>query len=150
MATKGRKPKPYLLKASEGNRGHRKLKPPPVAPAGQFEPPFPLEGIARGEWDRILLEAPWLRASEAMALADRCLCFQRMMEAEQDIAKRGMVVRTRNGKVKNPSVQIARGYRLSVQKHDVELGLTWAARSRGGAEGDSFAAVDALEDKLCG
>jgi len=57
----GRKPKPFFLKLAEGNRGRRKLKPGADLPPGPFESPFPLDGIARKEWDRIIAAAYWLR-----------------------------------------------------------------------------------------
>lgn len=154
----GRKPKPFLLKLAEGNRGRRKLVPGVDLPPGPFPPPFPLDGVARGEWTRIVAMAYWLRPTDSVAIADRCLCFQRMLEAEQDIRDRGSIVRTRNGKVANPSIRIARSYRISVQRHDAELGLT--ASSRGRLEGDvppsrppgqeATAQMDPIERALCG
>jgi P27 family predicted phage terminase small subunit len=149
----GRKPKPFLLKLAEGNRGRRKLIPGVELPAGPFDPPFPLDGIALQEWERIIAAAYWLRETDAVAVADRCLCFQRMLECEQDVRDRGVLTRTRAGKVTNPSVRIARGYRTSIQRHDAELGLTASSRSRvsDDAQGPSSPGyVDPLERKLCG
>lgn len=156
--TTGRKPKPFFLKLTEGNRGHRTLKPGVDLPSGPFEPPFPLDGIALREWERITTVAYWLCESESAAIADRCLCFQRMLESEEDIRRRGVVVRTRNGNVANPSIRIARSYRLSIQRHDSELGLTASSRSR--VDGDSVPnpnlpkqpgkPMDPLERALCG
>lgn len=155
----GRKPKPFLLKIAEGNRGRRKLSPGVDPPAGPFPPPFPLDGIARSEWTRITGLAYWLRSTDAVAIADRCLCFQRVLEAEQDVRDRGTIVRTRNGKVANPSIRIARAYRISMQRYDAELGLT--ASSRGRVEGDvpplnpdaakaAEVQMDPIERALCG
>jgi P27 family predicted phage terminase small subunit len=154
----GRKPKPFLLKLTEGNRGHRKLKPGADLPAGPFESPFPLDGIARSEWNRIVAAAYWFRETDSAAIADRCLCFQRMLEAEQDIRDRGAIVRTRNGKVTNPSIRIARAYRLSIQRYDAELGLTASSRGRVDVDGAvpmmptqiQRRPIDPLEDALCG
>ncbi len=145
---KGRKPKPYLVKAAAGNPGKRKLQPGVQPAATPFDPPMPLEGAAAEEWRRVVSEATWLRAPEAAAIADRCLCWARLLEAEADIAERGFIVRTRNGKVKNPSVQIAREYRKAIQAYDAALGLTTIARERlspAKPEGG-----DALENALCG
>jgi P27 family predicted phage terminase small subunit len=155
----GRKPKPFLLKLAEGNRGRRKLKPGVDLPVGPFEPPFPLDGIALVEWERIVAAAFWLRETDSVAVADRCLCFQRLLEAEQDIRDRGTIVRTRNGKVANPSIRIARTYRVSIQRYDSELGLTASSRSR--VDGDALPSgasmpahatkpMDPLERALCG
>lgn len=158
----GRKPKPFLLKMAEGNRGHRKHKPGAELPAGTFEPPFPLDGIALAEWNRIVAIAYWLRESDSVAVADRCLCFQRMLEAEQDIRDRGSIVRTRNGKVTNPSIRVSRAYRISIQRYDSELGLTASSRGRidegataqpAGASAGVNAPVtnmDPIEKALCG
>jgi P27 family predicted phage terminase small subunit len=154
----GRKPKPVLQKLTEGNPGRRKLNPGVDLPAGPFDPPFPLDGLALDEWDRVLAAAYWLRETDSFAIADRCLCFQRLLESEQDIRERGPLVRTRNGNVTNPSIRIARSYRLSIQRYDAELGLT--ASSRGRVEPDGIAPasqtqpqrrpIDPLEDALCG
>lgn len=152
MAKRGPIPKPFLLKMAEGNRGRRKQKPGALPPPSAFEPPFPLDGMALREWNRLLAEVPWLRAAESVAIADRCLCFQRLLEAEQDIRDRGSVVRTRNGNVLNPSIRIARGYRISLQRYDSELGLTSSARTRIDPDGVSPAGkqMDSIESKLCG
>jgi P27 family predicted phage terminase small subunit len=154
----GPKPKPVLQKLTEGNPGRRKLKPGVDLPAGPFGPPFPLDGIAWDEWERIVAAAYWLRETDSVAIADRCLCFQRMLEAEQDIRERGALVRTRNGQVTNPSIRIARAYRLSIQRYDAELGLTASSRGRVEPEGMALPAqtqpqrrpIDPLEEALCG
>lgn len=154
----GSKPKPFFLKLMEGNRGHRTLKPGVDLPSGPFEPPFPLDGIALQEWERITTVAYWLRESESAAIADRCLCFQRLLECEQDIRDRGQVVRTRNGKVANPSIRIGRNYRLALQKYDAELGLTASSRTRVSEDGPPMGnmptqpskPMDPLERALCG
>lgn len=153
MTLRGRKPKPFLMKLHEGNRGKRKLLPGVEPQSRPFEPPFQLDGFALQEWDRILGVAYWLRESDSVAIADRCLCLQRCLEAEEDIRQRGHVVLTRNGRVQNPSIRIARSYRISIQRHDAELGLTASSRGRivtavglpssGGWD-------DVLERKLCG
>jgi phage terminase small subunit len=82
-----------------------------------------------------------------------------MLESEKDIQLRGCIVEgDKNSKVANPSIRIARAYRLSLQRYDSELGLT--ASSRGRVEGDGFTPtsptpgkpsepVDPLEWALC-
>jgi P27 family predicted phage terminase small subunit len=155
----GRKPKPAALKVAEGNLGHREIKPSIEVLPGAFEPPFPLDGIAQTEWDRILGAAFWLRETDSAAIADRCLCFQRMLESEQDIRERGLIVEgDKKSRVANPSIRIARAYRLSLQRYDSELGLTASSRSR--VEGEGFnppptthgkptEPIDPLEWALC-
>ena len=148
MTVKGRKPKPFLLKATGSGRGRRKPNPESALAAGEFAPPFPLDGIALREWKRIIAEAGWLQRSQAVAIADRCICFQRMLEAEEDVRQRGIIVRTRNGKVKNPSVQIARGYRISLQRHDEVLGLTPAGQMRVDTMPSLFSPTNHEEDPI--
>ena len=126
----GPKPKPFYLRVAEGNRGHRKLVPGVEPMAGPFVPAFPIDGIALQEFNRITAEAYWLRETEAVVITDRCLCFQRLLEAEEDIRQRGHVVRTRNGMTLNASIRVARAYRTALMRYDAELGLTPSARTR--------------------
>lgn len=133
------KPRPYYLPK-------RKLH------VGPFESPIHLDGFALSEWKRILQVAPWLTESDAAAIADRCLCAQRLMQAEDDIRLRGHICRTRNGKVKNQSVAIARDYRTKVMKYDEQLGLTPASRDKlsDAIRSTEQEATDRLEQLLCG
>jgi P27 family predicted phage terminase small subunit len=151
MAITGRKPKSYEQKLAEGNPGRRPIVPGLEVPAGKFRPPIALGEVGLREWNRILSCAYWLRETEAVAIADRCLCFERMVECEEDVAKRGTTVRTRNGKVANPSIRIGKGYRASMQRYDVELGLMSSSRTRmGAAAPDPNQPMDPLEAALCG
>lgn len=139
-----RKPEPFFT--AGGNRGRRNL-------AGPFKSPFRLDGIALQEWERILSIAFWLRESESVAIADRCLCVQRLLECEEDIRQRGHVIKTRNGMVLNPSIRTARSYRISLQRHDAELGLTASSRGRLVEAVPTFTPGgldDPLERALCG
>ena len=136
----------------EGNPGHRKLAPGLELPAGPFEAPFPLDGIALQEWERIVAEAFWLRETDASALADRCLCFQRLHEAEEDIRKLGMTTGKRGRRTANPSVRFARQYRQAIQRYDEQLGLTTSSRERLGAGAPlrpHAGQIDPLEAALC-
>jgi phage terminase small subunit len=120
---RGPKPKPYLLKAAEGFRGHRPHYPGVELPAGPFEPPCKLDDVARHEWDRVLAIAHWIRETDSVALADRCLCFQRVVECERQIQKMGLFVKTEDGEKSNPLIKIAHFYRASMAVWDRELGL---------------------------
>lgn len=148
MPPRGQKPKPYLMKESEGFRGHRKHSKGVDIPADAFEPPIPLDALARKEWDRVLSVAHWIRASDAMALADRCVCFQRLLECEDEIRRTGMTVETDKGSFTAPAVRNAKTYRTSLQRYDAELGLTASSRTRVGQE--QTGKVDELEAKLYG
>lgn len=151
---KGRKPKPHLLKVAEGFRGHRPSIPGIEPPAGPFDPPFELTGFARSEWDRLIAECYWLRASEAHALADRCLCALRLRDAEVDIEKRGANIRSQDAdgnesEYLNPNVSVAAKYRPLLMKYESEMCLTVASRQRAhGAE--QAKQMDSIESALCG
>lgn len=71
------------------------------------------------------------------------------MAAEADITKRGHVVKTRNGKVKNPSIQISRDYRTTVMQCDARLGLTVLDRERV-TTGPDTVPHDSVDAALCG
>ena len=92
--------------------------------------PAGLTEAARHEWRRVLAllrEREVLDALDEPALVDYARCWMRLEEAEQDIARRGVLVKGERGKVKNPSIQIARTYRDSLVRWCKELGFSpWA------------------------
>jgi phage terminase small subunit len=120
---RGPKPKPYLVKLAEGNPGKRRLNPGVQLPPKPFDPPFPLGAIAQREWDRIMSFGYWLRESESVAIADRCVCFQRIQEAEEEIRRNGFTVVNRGREVANPAIRIAKYYRDAMDRWDQELYL---------------------------
>lgn len=143
----GRKPKNNALKLLEGNRGKRPLR-NVASVAGDFEPPFQLGEIARKEWDRIRAEAKWIQAPSAWVLAERCVAVQDLQTAREDIQARGLLVTTRNGDVKNPSLQIIREARQFILRADTELGLTAISQQK--VDAPVSAALDPIEAALCG
>jgi phage terminase small subunit len=120
---RGPKPKPYLVKLAEGNPGKRPLNPGAQLPPKPFGPPIPLDPVALREWDRIMAFGFWLRESESVGLADRCLCFSRMLEAEDHIRRTGFTVISRGREISNPAVRVAKGYRDAMSRWDAELYL---------------------------
>lgn len=156
---RGRKPKPLEQRVLEGKPSKRKPAVGLPVPQTRFQPPIELGEAGLKEWARILSVAYWLRETEALAVADRCLCFERLVQAENDIRKRGMQLRSKRGPVTNPSVRHARAYRISLQRYDVELGLTTSSRTRvgegtlGGAPignpGHQLKKMSPLEAALC-
>jgi P27 family predicted phage terminase small subunit len=146
----GRRPKPYVLKAAEGFRGHRKHSQGIEVAPSLFDPPFRLKGIALREWNRILGTASWLRETESAAIADRCLCHQRVQEAEAIIRKEGFTIRSSRGEIAHPAVRIARAYRTAMQRYDAELGLTPSSRANLQLPGASGDGMDPLERALYG
>jgi P27 family predicted phage terminase small subunit len=141
---KGRKPKLHVVADREGARSARRPAPPLVA--GDFDPPQPLGEIGLAEWKRIRAEAPWISAASAGALWLRCATFEDMIAARADIKKRGRLIRTRNGSVKNPSLQVAREAASLIVRIDIEMGLTSISEQK--VHAPAGPAVDELEDRI--
>lgn len=136
---RGRKPKPTALKMLSGNPGRRKLNQrEPVMPATDAAdlPPVELSNdlVAGSEWMRL---APMLRASRTVTDADRgsliavCQQWSRYLEANGNVAKAGMVVKSPSGyPMPNPYIGIANKALGNCVKLWAELGLTPSSRSR--------------------
>jgi phage terminase small subunit len=145
----GRPKKPEFLRGLEGNGLSAKSTVQSSLSPMPNEPPMPLEGIALTEWARISSEAFWLVESDWTALADRCVCWARLQEAEADVAARGLLIGRK--KTANPSARLARQYRTAVQRYDLRLGLAAAAREGVGAARQNHNAdyIDPVEAALC-
>jgi P27 family predicted phage terminase small subunit len=145
--TRGRKPKPTVTKALEGNAGKR---PPndrePRPRAGVIRMPPHLEGEAAEEWSRISAElkaAGVLTMLDAAALAAYCQAWGRWVEAETQLRKHGPVVKSPSGyPIQNPYLAIANGAMKQMLAFMVEFGLTPSSRSRIRAEPDAPAGDD--------
>jgi len=137
---RGRKPKPTALKMLAGNPGRRKLNQrEPVMPESADvvdRPPVELANdlVAGSEWMRL---APMLRASRTVTDADRgsliavCQQWSRYLEANSNVAKAGMVVKSPSGyPMPNPYIGIANKALGNCVKLWAELGLTPSSRSR--------------------
>jgi P27 family predicted phage terminase small subunit len=146
----GRRAKPFELKKAEGFRGHRKHLPGVEAAATAFDPPFTLSGVALREWNRVMSVAHWLRETESAAVADRCLCFQRLQECEAQLRKEGLVIQGSRGEVTHPVLRVARAYRAALQRYDAELGLTPSSRAGLQLQQTPSDAMDPIERDLCG
>ena len=146
----GRRPKPYVLKAAEGFRGHRKHLPGVEVAVTAFVPPFALSGLALREWNCVLSVAHWLRETEAVAICDRCLCFQRLQECEAQLRKEGLVIQGSRGEVTHPMLGIAKEYRAAMQRYDAELGLTPSSRAGLQLQQTRSDSMDPIEQALCG
>ena len=136
---RGRKPKPTALKLLAGNPGRRPLntrEPVLPDPGDAFETlPIELEDAgAAAEWRRL---APILRASRTITHIDRgsliavCQQWSRYVEANQQVATAGMVVRSPSGyPMPNPYIGIANKALGNCVKLWAELGMTPSSRSR--------------------
>src|ERR1051325_241632 len=103
---RGRHPKPTALKVLEG-RSHRPLPGNEPKPAqGVPSCPKHLNSEARKEWRRItkeLLHLGLLTKIDRGALSCYCQAWARLIEAEEYLAKEGVVIDGRQaGLVKNP------------------------------------------------
>ena len=147
MATRGRKPKPTSLKILEATRADRINDREPAVPSGRPEVPDHLDGLARGEWERLvaLLERMGiLTAADGPALMLYCECYSKWLRARTEIVKRGMFleeqkttvskrgsVTTSTGRVTaNPGLAIELAMGRVMQSILVEFGLTPSSRCR--------------------
>lgn len=141
----GRRPKPTALKKLQGNPGKRKLNDrEPKAKPGDPDMPRGLSAAAAEEWHAIvpeLREMGILTKIDGKALAAYCHAFARWMEAEQEIARVGIVVqepiwdphtsRLLGVKFKkNPAVTISETAQKIMKSFLVEFGMTPSSRSR--------------------
>lgn len=135
MATRGRKPKPTVLKILEGNPGKRpinKKEPRPEKKAPRC--PGWLEPEARKEWRRMckqMEELGVLTLVDAAAFAGYCQAYARWKEAEEFISKHGTIFKTPSGYIQQvPQVSIAQTYLKIMKDFCSEFGLTPSSRSR--------------------
>jgi P27 family predicted phage terminase small subunit len=131
----GRRPKPTRLKVIAGNPGKRPLnahepRPEPRAP----KCPSHLTGKARAEWRRMskhLFDLGLLTDIDRAALAGYCQAYGRWVEAEEALAKHGIVVRSPSGfPMASPFLAIANKALEQMHRFGIEFGLTPASRSR--------------------
>lgn len=92
----GPKPKPTALKLLQGNPGKRGLnKNEPKPQRGAPDKPGWLTELASSEWDHIvplLLNMGVLATADGAALANYCQSYARMIQAEAEIDRVGIVV----------------------------------------------------------
>lgn len=143
----GRKPTPTAMKELAGNPGKRPINEAEPKPDGldDLEPPYPLDDMARREWDRIapqLDKLGLLTVADSVALYMYCRAFARYHEAERIVAEEGILIPGYRGSmVKNPAAQIARDAFADLLRICTEFGMTPSSRGRmsvpGSDEGDT-------------
>jgi P27 family predicted phage terminase small subunit len=125
---KGRKPKPPGLSTRRPDRP--KDGPQTRLPAC---PPH-LQGEARKEWSRVgrkLLAYGLVTDVDRSALAIYCQAWSRWVEAEQQLAKYGTVIKSPNGyPMQSPYLAIANKAMDQMAKILVEFGMSPSSRSR--------------------
>ena len=141
----GRRPLPTEVKKVRGNPGKRPLNEnEPEAQAGEPKMPADLPELAQQEWKSIvplLLKLSVLTEVDGKALAAYCYCFARWIQAEKEVADRGIlieepIVSRETGEImgykvkKNPAIPIVNEALRGMKSYLIEFGLTPASRSR--------------------
>jgi P27 family predicted phage terminase small subunit len=133
--TTGRRPRPTAIKELAGNPGKRPLnrrepKPQtrlPTAPAW-------LQGEARAEYyraGRLLVRLRVMTDADRTALLAYAQMFGRWMEADEQVRRGGMIIKSPNGyPMQNPYASIADRARRECVKLAGEFGMTPSSRSR--------------------
>lgn len=132
----GRKPVPTNLKLLRGNPGKRPLNENEPQPANE-KPRCPshLSDPAKAEWKRMsdkLHKLGLLTEIDGAALAAYCQAYGRWVEAERNIKKYGMVLRSpdKGWPVQSPYLAIANKALEQMHKYLTEFGMTPSSRSR--------------------
>ena len=136
MGRRGPMPKSRHQRMLEGNPG--KLRMPAPQGAGHLEggavpePPSPLRGEARAEWDRVAPELHrrgWLRPVETRALAIYCCAWSAWQRAEEALGRALADSRAKPGDVRlwQGIVRSAESRTLRLAR---EFGMTPASRAR--------------------
>ena len=156
MPPRGRKPQPVTLKLINGRGGNKDSAGREVKPAPGFvrlppEAPDFLPAEARAEWDRVVPELQRLQILKPLdraALTAYCLIWQRLVDAQADIAAGKLTTRGSQGQlVEHPSVKVALAASKELRAWCSEFGLTPSSESRlsagkgdDGAQDNPFAA----------
>ena len=132
---RGPKPIPTHLKLISGNPGKRRLNDAePIAPPAIPEAPAHLSARARLEWDRsalLLKDSGLLSNLDRNIFANYCQAWGRLQEAEEGIAKTGMLVKSPSGYVmQSPFLAIINRCMAQIASYGAELGLSPSSRSR--------------------
>ena len=125
---RGRRPKPAGMSTRRPNRSED-------GPAVRLPacPPH-LEGEARTEWKRIgrkLFDAGLVTEIDRAALAAYCQAWARWVEAEEQLRKYGVVVKSPNGfPMQSPFLAVANKAMDQMTRLLVEFGMSPSSRSR--------------------
>lgn len=136
MSTRaGRPPKPSHLKIISGNPGRRPINDREPKPKLTIPPcPRHLDGEARKHWQKMakkLHGLGLLTEIDGDALALYCLSWSRWREAETELKKSGLVVKTVNGyPILNPYLSVIKQEIKTMQNLLNDFGCTPASRSR--------------------
>lgn len=131
---RGPKPTPTALKIVRGNPGKRPLPENEPTPNGEAVAPEWLSAQAAAHWPAVapqLESAGVLTSMDATALAMYCEAFARWQNANEVVAKTGLVVPGQKGTLtQNPAIHIANVAFDQMRKMLIEFGMTPSSRSR--------------------
>jgi len=140
MATRapggGRKPKPTAQKRAAGNPGKRKLNDAePDYTALVIAPPPPewMSDYAQAMWHKLapeLVESKVLTRTDLHVLEGFCSAYSRWREAEEDVTRNGITIKTPMGRSKNPACTVANEAMRQMTSYGSSLGLDPASRAR--------------------
>lgn len=142
MPPRGAKPKPRNLLLLAGRGEGKDSAGRPVAPTPSFvrlppEPPENLPDEARAEWDRVVPEMQrleLLKPIDRAALTTYCLIWQRLVDAQRDIAEGKVTTRGSQGQlVEHPAVKVFFAASKELRAWCSEFGLTPSAEARIGS-----------------
>lgn len=131
------RPKPTRLKLLEGNPGKRPLNENEVDPDVEScipDPPDQLSDIAKKEWLNMgekLHRLGLLTEIDYTAFSFYCQAYARWIEAEGEIKKTGLVIKTTNGNfINSPYVGIANTSMRDCHRYLIEFGMTPSSRTK--------------------
>lgn len=134
--TRGRKPKPTVLKVINGNPGKRPLNDEEPQPARGVPPcPRHLDKEARKEWKRVARELDacgMLTLVDRAALAAYCQAWSRWVAAEEIVQQSGPVLKRQgtNDLYPNPYLGVVNRALRQMHEFASEFGMTPASRTR--------------------
>jgi len=150
---RGRKPKSSKLRIIEGNPGHRPInKKEPAPNASKPLCPSHLDKAARAEWHRsirLLHEIGLVTQLDRAALACYCQAWSRWVEAEDNLRRYGLTVKSPQGySMQSPYLAIANKAMEQMRAFLTEFGMT--PSSRAGLKTDSKTPAETLKEIVRG
>lgn len=138
------KPRPPALKLIGGrspgrDSGGRKVKEPPSFRRLPPKAPTWLPREAAAEWKRVVPELArlgLLKEGDRAALAAYCLTWDRLVTAQQEIARDGLLHTNSQGRTRHPAVAIVEAASKELRAWAAEFGLSPSAEQRVGGKGD--------------
>lgn len=155
MGLRGPAPKPTAIEEMQGRPGKRAVnRREPQPHLGRPKMPSYLDKRARKEWKRlcpILERMRVLTEADSIALANLCVDYSLLQQAQESLAKTGLLTKTPKSGVihQNPLLNVVAVTTDRVTRGLREFGMTPSSRSRVQAAPQD-PRMDAMEAALCG